>query len=73
MAGVPFDLQLVGPSRFAWGRGPGDVGSVAYITTDGGTSAPPPDGIVRPARLLRAELPAVGRADRPYGWPGDSP
>jgi hypothetical protein len=56
VAGVPFDPQLVGPSRFAWGRGPGDVGSVAYITTDGGTTAPPPDGIVRPARLLRAEL-----------------
>ena len=56
VAGVPFDPQLVGPSRFAWGRGPGDVGSVAYNTTDGGTTAPPPDGIVRPARLLRAEL-----------------
>ena len=56
VAGVPFDPQLVGPSRFAWGRGPRDIGSVAYITTDGGTTAPPPDGIVRPARLLRAEL-----------------
>ena len=56
VAGVPFDPQLVGPSRFAWGRGPGDVGSIAYVTTDGGTTAPPPDGIIRPARLLRAEL-----------------
>jgi hypothetical protein len=56
LAGVPFDPQLVGPSDFAWGRGPGDAGSVAYITTDGGTTAPPPDGIIRPARLLRAEL-----------------
>ena len=28
----------------------------AYITTDGGLTAPPPDGIVRPARVLRAEL-----------------
>jgi len=56
VAGVPFDPQLVGPSAFAWGRGPGDVGSVAYITTDGGLTAPPPDGIVRPAKLLRAEL-----------------
>ena len=56
VAGMPFDPQLVGPSRFAWARGPGDFGSVAYITTDGGTTAPPPDGIVRPARVLRAEL-----------------
>jgi hypothetical protein len=56
LAGVPFDPLLVGPSDFAWGRGPEDVGSVAYITTDGGLTAPPPDGIVRPARLLRVEL-----------------
>jgi hypothetical protein len=56
VAGVPFSTLLVGPSAFVWGRGPGDFGSVAYITTDGGLTAPPPDGIVRPARLLRAEL-----------------
>jgi len=56
VAGVPFDPQLVGPSRFAWGRSPGDVGAVGYITTDGGLTAPPPAGIVRPARLLRAVL-----------------
>jgi len=55
VAGVPFDPQLAGPSRFAWGRGPQDVGSVAYVTTDGGLTAPP-HGIVRPARLLQAEL-----------------
>ncbi len=46
---------LVGPSGVAWGRGPGDLGRVAYVTTDGGTTAPP-DGIVRRAALLRAEL-----------------
>jgi len=73
VAGEPFDEQLVGPSSAAWGRQPGDYGRVAYVTTDGGLIAPPTDDIVRPARLLRAELPAVGRADRPYGWPGDSP
>jgi hypothetical protein len=56
VASVPFSPLLVGPSDFAWGPGPDDVGSVAYITTDGGLTAPPPDGIVRPARLLRAEL-----------------
>jgi hypothetical protein len=55
VAGVPFDPQLAGPSDFAWGRSPGDFGSVAYITTDGGLTAPPPDG-VGPARVLRAEL-----------------
>jgi hypothetical protein len=62
MAGEPFDEQLVGPSSAAWGRRPGDHGRVAYVTTDGGLIAPPTDDIVRPARLLRAELPAAGTA-----------
>jgi hypothetical protein len=56
VAGAPFTAQLVGPSSAAWGRGPDDHGRVAYITTDGGTTAPPPDGIVRPAQLLRIEF-----------------
>jgi hypothetical protein len=60
VAGEPFDEQLVGPSSAAWGRQPGDYGRVAYITTDGGLIAPPTDDIVRPARLLRAELPGHG-------------
>jgi hypothetical protein len=64
VAGQPFDPQLVGPSDFAWGRGREDFGSVAYITTDGGVTAPPPDGIVRPARLLRIELPDSEDATR---------
>ncbi|GAA1948669.1 hypothetical protein [Amycolatopsis minnesotensis] len=55
LAGDPFDPALTGPSSAAWGRGPGDHGRVAYVTTDGGTTAPP-DGIVREAALLRAEL-----------------
>ena len=59
MAGEPFDEQLVGPSSAAWGRRPGDYGRIAYVTTDGGLVAPPTDDIVRPARLLRAELPAA--------------
>jgi hypothetical protein len=42
----PFDPVIVGPSRAYWGREPGDVGKVMYVTTDGGTTAPP-DGIVR--------------------------
>ncbi|MDD4866137.1 MAG: hypothetical protein PHQ28_03125 [Mycobacterium sp.] len=55
IAGDPFDEILVGPSSAAWGRGPADRGRVAYVTTDGGTTAPP-DGIVRRASLLRVEL-----------------
>jgi len=62
VAGEPFDEQLVGPSGAAWGRRPGDYGRIAYITTDGGLIAPPTDDIVRPARLLRAELPAADTA-----------
>jgi sugar lactone lactonase YvrE len=57
VAGEPFDEQLVGPSSAAWGRRPGDYGRIAYLTTDGGVIAPPTDDLVRPARLLRAELP----------------
>jgi hypothetical protein len=55
VAGIPFDERLAGPSDFAWGRGPQDDGSVAYVTTDGGVTAPP-DGVVRPAKVLRIEL-----------------
>lgn len=55
LAGDPLNEVLVGPSSAAWGRGPGDHGRVAYVTTDGGTTAPP-DGIVRKAALLRVEL-----------------
>jgi hypothetical protein len=58
VAGEPFDEQLVGPSSAAWGRRRGDYGQIAYVTTDGGLAAPPTDDIVRPARLLQAELPA---------------
>jgi hypothetical protein len=54
LAGKPLDLQLVGPSSCEWLRGPHDYGSTAYITTDGGFTSPPPDHIVRPARILRA-------------------
>ena len=55
LAGDPFDDRLVGPSSATWGRGPGEQGRAAYVTTDGGTTAPP-DGIVREAALLRVEL-----------------
>jgi len=55
IAGDPFDDTLVGPSSAVWGCGPGDHGRIAYLTTDGGTTAPP-DGITRQAALLRAEF-----------------
>jgi hypothetical protein len=32
------------------------MGRVAFFTTDGGTTALPPDGILRPAKILRVEL-----------------
>jgi len=57
IAGDPFDPVVVGPSSAYWGREPGDVGNVMYVTTDGGTTAPP-DGIVRNAALVRVELKA---------------
>lgn len=55
IAGDPLDELLIGPSSAAWGRGSADHGRVAYVTTDGGTTAPP-DGILRNAALLRVEL-----------------
>ena len=56
VAGDPFDEALIGPSSGAWGRGPGEYGRVAFFTTDGGTASPPPDGVRRPAKLLRVEF-----------------
>ena len=56
VAGEPFDEELIGPSSGVWGRNPGDHGRLAYFTTDGGTTAPPPDGNVRTAKVLRVEF-----------------
>jgi hypothetical protein len=58
VAGEPFTEQLIGPTKGAWGRGPGEYGRVAYFLSDGGIKSPPPDGIVRPAKLLRVEFKA---------------
>jgi hypothetical protein len=55
LAGDPFDELLVGPSSAAWGPGSGAYGRVLYVTTDGGTTAPP-DGVVRRAALVQVEL-----------------
>ncbi len=59
IAGDPLTETLIGPSAAAWGRGPGEHGRVAYVSTDGGT-AQPPDGIYRTAKVLRVELPPAG-------------
>ena len=56
VAGNPFTEELIGPSAGVWGRRSGDYGHVAYFVTDGGTASPPPDGIARPAKVLRVEL-----------------
>ncbi|WP_370935519.1 hypothetical protein [Amycolatopsis sp. cg13] len=53
VAGEPFDDLLVGPSSAVWV--PGEEGRALYVTTDGGTTAPP-DGVFRNAMLVRAEL-----------------
>jgi hypothetical protein len=57
VAGDPFNEELIGPSSAAWGRLPDEYGKVAFFTSDGGTASPLPDGLRRPAKLLRVELP----------------
>jgi hypothetical protein len=56
IAGEQMDELLLGPTSAAWSRLPGERGRVAYITTDGGQTAPPPDEIIRSAKVLRMEL-----------------
>jgi hypothetical protein len=56
-AGDPFTDHLIGPTSIHWGRAPGDYGRVAYVPTDGGVIKLPPDGELRPARLVRIEFP----------------
>ena len=65
VAGDPFTEQLIGPSSGAWRRSPGDYGRVAYFTMDGGTASPPPDGIARPAQLVRIDFQSM-----PKRFPG---
>jgi hypothetical protein len=64
VAGDPFTEELIGPSSCAWSRLPGERGKVAYFISDGGTASPAPDGVRRPARLLRVELPQVPKIFR---------
>ena len=56
IAGPPLDDLLYGPSSAAWSRAPGEAGRVLYVATDGGHTAPPPDGHVREAKVFRMEL-----------------
>ncbi len=56
VAGHPYTEELVGSTSGGWGRKPGEHGRVAYFMTDGGNKSPPPDGIVRPAKVIRLEL-----------------
>ena len=56
VVGDPFKEEVIGPSGGVWGRGSCEYGRVAYFITDGGTASPPPDGIARPAKVLRVQL-----------------
>jgi hypothetical protein len=56
VVGDPYTEELIGPSSCIWGRDAGEYGRVAYFVTDGGTASPPPDGVVRPAQVLRVQF-----------------
>lgn len=56
VVGNPFNERLIGPTSVDWGRSPDDYGRVAYATTDGGTVQLPPDGVLRPAKLVRIDF-----------------
>jgi hypothetical protein len=55
IAGDPFTPTLIGPSSTRWGKGSGEYGRVAFITTDGGTASPP-EGGPQPAKLVKIEF-----------------
>ena len=55
LVGDPLDPLLLGPSSAAWSRAADEIGRVIFVTSDGGHTAPPPDG-VRTAKVLRLEL-----------------
>lgn len=50
LAGALLNEMMLGPSSAAWSRAPGEAGQVVYVTTDGGQTAPPPDGSSGPPR-----------------------
>jgi hypothetical protein len=57
VAGDPLNEEMIGTTSAAWSRLPGEYGKVAFVTSDGGTASPLPDGVRRPAKLLRVEFP----------------
>ena len=67
LAGDPLNEELLGLCSVAWGRGPTDTGRAGYITIDGGRTAPPPDGNIHNAALVRVEL-LAGRKPRTPAW-----
>ena len=44
------------PQHTRRAQGAGEYGRVAYFVSDGGTASPPPDGVVRPAKVLRVQF-----------------
>jgi hypothetical protein len=56
VAGQPYTSLLTGPSSAAWGRRDGDLGAVAYVTTDGGVMSLSPDAVLQPAKVLSVAL-----------------
>jgi hypothetical protein len=56
VAGNPFAEKLLGPTSGRWGRLAGQHGKVGFFLTDGGVTAPMPDGSLRAPRVLRVEF-----------------
>jgi hypothetical protein len=56
VVGTPLNEMLLGLSSAAWSRVPSEADKVIYVTTDDGQTAPPPNGAVRSAKVLRVEL-----------------
>jgi hypothetical protein len=63
VAGTPSTNNSSDPQARGWARGPQTTAGVAYVTTDGGHTAiehhrAGTDGIIRPARVVRAQFDA---------------
>ena len=58
VAGEPMNLNMVGPTAGARGRGVGDAGRVAYFSTDGSIKNSL-SGVVMESKVLRREFPAI--------------
>jgi hypothetical protein len=56
VVGNPVNKLLIGPTAGAWGRQVGDMGKVAYFTSNGGMKRLLPDGIIRSAKVVKVEF-----------------